>query len=53
MVREFMRLSMHASFTSMIMLATGSLVHKAKVFYKLLASHLLAKWGDEYTEILG
>jgi len=48
MVREFMWLSKHAPFTSMIMLAA----HKATVFYKLLASHLSGKWGDEYSVIL-
>jgi len=51
-VREFMRLSMHVSFTSMIMLASGWLAHKATVFYKLLASHLSGDWGDEYSVIL-
>jgi len=51
-VREFMRFSMHASFTPMIMLATGWLAHEATVFYKLPASHLSDKWGDEYSVIL-
>jgi len=48
-VREFMRFT---SFTPMIMLATGWLAHEATVFYKLPASHLSDKWGDEYSVIL-
>ena len=33
--------------------ATGGLDHKTTVFYKCLASLLLAKWGDEYSVVLG
>ena len=43
----------HASFIPIIMSATGGLAHKAKVFYKRLASLLSAKWGDEYSMVLG
>ena len=51
----------HASFTPIIMSATGGLAHEATVFYKRLAisriyglaSLLLAKWGDEYSVVLG
>ena len=43
----------HASFTPIIMSATGGLAHEATVFYKHLASLLSAKWGDEYSVVLG
>ena len=43
----------HASFTPIVMSATGVLAHKATVFYKHLASLLSAKWGDEYSVVLG
>ena len=35
------------------MSATGELAHEATVFYKRLASLLSAKWGDEYSVVLG
>jgi len=31
----------------------GGLAHEATIFYKCLASLLLAKWGDEYSVVLG
>ena len=43
----------HASFTPIVMSATGGLAHEATVFYKHLASLLSAKWGDEYSVVLG
>ena len=43
----------HASFTPIVMSATGGLAHETTVFYKHLASLLSAKWGDEYSVVLG
>ena len=40
-------------FTAIIMSATGGLAHEATVFYKRLAFLLSAKWGDEYSVVLG
>ena len=31
----------------------GGLAHEVTVFYKCLASLLSAKWGDEYSVVLG
>ena len=43
----------HASFTPIVMSATGELAHESMVFYKRLASLLSAKWSDEYSVVLG
>ena len=43
----------HASFTPMILSATGGLAHEATFFYKRLASLLAQKWGDEYSIVMG
>ena len=43
----------HASFTPVVMSATGGLVHEATYFYKHLASLLSRKWGDEYSVVMG
>ena len=39
----------HASFTLVVVLATGGLAHEATYFYKCLASLLSHKWGDEFS----
>jgi len=41
-----------ASFTPIVLSATGGFTHEASVFYKRLAC-LLSKWGDEYSVFLG
>ena len=43
----------HASFTPVVMSATGGLAHEATYFYKRLASLLSHKWGDEYSIVMG
>ena len=43
----------HASFTPVILSATGGLAHEATFFYKRLASLLAQKWGDEYSIVMG
>ena len=43
----------YASFTPVIMSATGELAHEATYFYKRLASLLSHKWGDEYSVVMG
>ena len=43
----------HASFTPVILSATGGLAHGATFFYKRLASLLAQKWGDEYSIVMG
>ena len=43
----------HASFTPVILSATGGLAHEATFFYKRLASLLAQKWGDEYSTVMG
>ena len=43
----------HASFTSIVLSATGGFAHEASVFYKCLACLLSTKWGDEYSVVLG
>ena len=43
----------HASFTPVVMSATGGLAHEATCFYKRLASLLSHKWGDEYSVVMG
>ena len=43
----------HASFTPVVLSATGGLAHEATFFYKRLASLLSHKWGDEYLSVMG
>ena len=43
----------HATFTPIVLAATGGLAHEATVFYKRLASLLATKWGDDYSVVLG
>ena len=43
----------HASFTPVVMLATGGLAHEATYVYKHLASLLSHKLGDEYSIAMG
>ena len=43
----------HASFTPVVMSASGGLAHEATCFYKRLASLLSHKWGDEYSVVMG
>ena len=43
----------HASFTPVVLSATGGLAHEATFFYKHLASLLSHKWGDEYLSVMG
>ena len=43
----------HASFTLVVMSATGGLAHEATCFYKRLASLSSNKWGDEYSIVMG
>ena len=42
-----------ASFTPIVMPATGGLAPEASTFYKRLASLLALKWGDEYCVVMG
>ena len=43
----------HASFTPVVVSATGGLAHEATYFYKHFSSLLSRKWGDEYSVIMG
>jgi len=43
----------HASFTPIVMSATGGLAPEATTFYGRLASLLASKWGDEYCVVMG
>ena len=43
----------HASFTPVVMSATGGMAHEATYFYKYLASLLSHKWGHEYSVVMG
>ena len=43
----------HASFTPIVMSATGGLASEATTFYRRLASLLASKWGDEYCVVMG
>ena len=38
----------HASFTPIVLTATGGLAHEAAVFFKRLASFLSTKWGANF-----
>ena len=42
----------HASFTPVVMSATGGLGHEATYFYKHLASLLSRKCGDQYSVVM-
>jgi len=37
----------HATFTPLVMSASGGFAHEASIFYKWLASLLATKWGNE------
>jgi len=39
----------HASFTPIVLAATGGLAHEAIIFYKHLAALLSTKWGSDYS----
>jgi len=43
----------HASFTPIVLAATGGLAHEASIFYKRLATLLSAKWGSDYSVVMG
>ena len=43
----------HASFTPIVLAATGGLAHEATIFYKRLATLLSAKWGSDYSVFMG
>jgi len=43
----------HATFTPLVMSASGGLAHEASIFYKRLASMLASKWGDNYSSVMG
>ena len=43
----------HASFTPLVMSASGGLAHEASVFYQRLAHQLSNKWGDDYSVVMG
>ena len=43
----------HASFTPIVLSATGGLAPEATTFYRRLASLLASKWGDEYCVVMG
>ena len=43
----------HASFTPLVLSATGDTASEGTAFYKRLASLLAAKWGDEYCVVMG
>ena len=42
----------HASFTPLVLSATGGMASEASVFYKRLASLLAAKWDNSYSSTL-
>ena len=43
----------HASFTPIVLAATGGLAQEATIFYKRLAALLATKWNDEYCKVMG
>ena len=43
----------HASFTPIVMSATGGLAPEAATFYRRLASLLASRWGDDYSVVMG
>ena len=42
----------HASFTPLVLLATGGMASEATVFYKRLASCLATKWDQPYSQTM-
>ena len=42
----------HASFTPLVLSATGGMANEATVFYKRLASCLAAKWDQSYSQTM-
>jgi len=43
----------HATFTPLVMSASGGFAHEASIFYKQLASLLATKWGNSYSSVMG
>ena len=43
----------HASFTPIVMSATGGLAPEVTTFYRRLASLLASRWGDDYSVVMG
>ena len=43
----------HASFTPIVMSATGGLAPEATTFYRRLASLLASKWSNSYSVVMG
>jgi len=43
----------HATFTPLVMSASGGFAHEASIFYKRLASLLATKWGNSYSSVMG
>jgi len=43
----------HASFTPIVLAATGCLAQEATIFYKHHASLLATKWNEEYCKVMG
>ena len=43
----------HASFTPIVLTATGGLAHEATIFYKRLAALLSTKWVSNYSAVMG
>ena len=43
----------HATFTPLVMAASGGLTHEASIFYKHLASLLATKWDDNDCSVMG
>jgi len=43
----------HASFTPIVLAATGGLAQEAAIFYKFLAALLITKWNDEHGKVMG
>ena len=43
----------HASFTLIVMSATGGLAPEATTFYRRLASLLASRWGDDFSVVMG
>ena len=41
----------HASFTPIVMSATGGLAPETTTFYRRLASLLASRWGDDYSAV--
>jgi len=43
----------HASFTPIVLAATGGLAQEATIYYKRLACLLAIKWKDKYCKVMG